>query len=307
MMMHCIRLNWKYQIKTVVLLLLLIGLTSCDAGLATKADLPVQHSYLCSDIGAKRVFRISAAGQIVWEYPADQCTDAWLLENGHVLMSFTGEKRGVREVTEGKDVVWEYTTLSEVWGCQRLKNGNTLVVECTANRMVEVNGQGQVVKVISVEPTPNKHMGMRQARKLENGHYLACFLDHKAVREYDASGRMIRQIDVPDLAFSATRLRNGNTVIGYRGGIIEVDARDKVIWHLTQADLPDVKLYWVCCSQRLGNGNTIVGNWFIHNRRTDSTPFFEVTRDKKVVWKSGMHERMVDPASIQILNGTAKK
>jgi len=47
---------------------------------------------------------------------------------------------------------------------------------------------------------------------------------------------------------------------------------------------------------------TVVGNWFIHKRHTDSTPFFEVTGDKKVVWQVDMHERIFDPASIQILD-----
>lgn len=262
----------------------------------------VMHAYLCSDIGAKRVFKMSATGEIEWEYPADQCTDAWLLASGNVLMSFTGKQRGVREVTPDKQVVWEYTTDSEVWGCQRLDNGNTLVAECVANRLLEVDRLGQIIKVVPIEPTDNVHMGIRHARKLPNGHYLACFLDHKAVREYDTTGKMIRQMDVPDLAFSAIRLKNGNTVIGYRDGVIEVDPQDKVVWHLTQEDLPTVKLYWICCIQRLDNGNTVVGNWFIHKRHLDSTPFFEVTPDKEVVWQVEMHERMFDPASIQILD-----
>ena len=55
-------------------------------------------------------------------------------------------------------------------------------------------------------------------------------------------------------------------------------------------------------AQRLDNGNTVVGNWFIHERHTDSTPFFEVNPDKEVVWQVDMHERMFDPASIQILD-----
>ena len=259
------------------------------------------HSYLCSDIGAKRVFKVSAAGEIEWEYPADQCTDAWLLENGNVLMSFTGDKRGAREVTPDKKVVWEYTTEGEVWSCQRLDNGNTLVAECTANRLIELDKAGEVVKVVPVRSTGNAHMGMRHARKIANGGYLACFLDDKVVREYNPSGRLIREIKVPGMAFSAIRLGNGNTVIGFRNGVIEVDPEDTVVWHLSQEDLPNVKLYWICCIQRLSNGNTVVGNWFIHKRRTDSPPFFEVTPDKQVVWQVDMHERMFDPASIQIL------
>ncbi len=282
--------------------LLSLATTSHAAPVEDKAKQVVTHSFLCSDIGAKRVFKISAAGQIEWEYPADQCTDAWTLANGNILMSFTGKKRGVREVAPDKTVVWEYTTTSEVWGCQRLANGNTLVAECTAKRLIEVDSKGKIVKVVPVKSTGKVHMGMRNARKLANGHYLVALLTDKAVREYDSSGKMIREIKVPDMAFSVIRLANGNTVIGYRGGVIEVDAKDKVVWHLTQKDLPAMKLYWICCIQRLPNGNTVVGNWFIHKRRTDSSPFFEETPEKKVVWRAAMHKRMFDPASIQILN-----
>jgi len=286
----------------MVILSLSMAITSDGAEKERSPKQMVKHSYLCSDIGAKSVFKISAAGEIEWEYPADQCTDAWLLDNGNVLMSFTGETRGVREVTGDKKIVWEYTTSGEVWGCQRLPNGNTLVAECTAKRLIEVDRKGEIVKIVPVESGGNTHMGMRHARKLANGNYLVALLDDKAVWEYDSSGKMIREIKVPDVAFSVIRLDNGNTVIGYRGGVIEVDPKDKVVWHLTQKDVPDVKLYWICCIQRLPNGNTVVGNWFIHKRRTDSTPFFEVTPDKKVVWKVTMHKRMFDPASIQILD-----
>lgn len=261
------------------------------------------HSYLCSDIGAKRVFKISAAGEIQWEYPADQCTDAWLLKTGHVLMSFTGDKRGAREVTADKKVVWEYTTDSEVWGCQRLDNGNTLVAECTANRLIEVDPEGRIGKIVPIKPAIDAHMGMRHARKLASGNYLVCILSDKGVWEYDSSAQLIREIPVPDMAFSVIRLNNGNTLIGYRGGVIEVDPEGAVVWHLTQTDVPDVKLYWVCCIQRLANGHTVVGNWFMHERHADSTPFFEVTPDKTLVWKATLHERMFDPASIQILDG----
>jgi len=289
-------------IVPVVIFSLPAPTTSCGAEQQENQEQGVRHSFLCSDIGAKRIFKMSAAGKIEWEYPADQCTDAWLLDDGNVLMSFTGEKRGAREVTADKKVVWEYYTDGEVWGCQRLPGGNTLVAECTAKRLVEVDREGKIVKIVPVESGGNTHMGMRHARKLANGNYLVGLLDDKAVREYDSSGKMIREIKVPDLAFSVIRLDNGNTVIGYRGGVIEVDPRDKVVWHLTQQDVPDVKLYWICCIQRLPNGNTVVGNWFIHKRRTDGPPFFEVTPDKKVVWRAAMHERMIDPAAIQILD-----
>ncbi len=73
------------------------------------------HSYLFSDVGAKGVFIMSAAGEIEWEYPADQYTDAWLLDNGNVLMSFTGDKRGAREVTPDKSTRFCFVLLFCFW------------------------------------------------------------------------------------------------------------------------------------------------------------------------------------------------
>ncbi len=103
----------------IVAFLLTTAITSFGAQQQENPKQTLRHSFLCSDIGAKRVFKISAAGEIEWEYPADQCTDAWLLPSGNVLMSFTGKKRGAREVTPDKKIVWQYETDSEVWGCQR--------------------------------------------------------------------------------------------------------------------------------------------------------------------------------------------
>ena len=93
-----------------VIFLLPMATASRGADQGTRPRQSVEHSFLCSDIGAKCVFKISGAGEIEWEYPVDQCTDAWMLDNGNVLMSFTGKKRGVREVTPDKEVAWEYST-----------------------------------------------------------------------------------------------------------------------------------------------------------------------------------------------------
>ncbi len=258
--------RYIFILQTVVLLLTM-SLASCG-GQQVRPDQPQQHSYLCSDIGTKTLLIMSADGKVEWEYPVEICTDAWMLKNGNILFTFGGvETRGVREVTPDKKIVWEYTTAEEVFGCQRLKNGNTLVAECTAKRLIEVNPKGKIVKTIPIESASAPHMVMRHARKLKNGNYLVSFLADKAVREYDPSGKKIREIKVPDMAFSAVRLRNGNTVIGYIGGVIEVDPKDEVVWHLTQKDIPDVKLFWIAAVQRLKNGNTVFNNWFIDQHR----------------------------------------
>ena len=268
------------MLRTILMVVVAMPMAMVSYGAERDKDAKqtVRHSFLCSDIGAKRVFKISAAGEIEWEFPVDQCTDAWMLDNGNVLMSFTGAKRGVREVTPDKEVVWEYFSSAEVWGCQRLSNGNTLVAEGTAKRLLEVDAKGRIVKIVPVESTGNVLLGMRHARKLPNGNYLVALLDDKAVWEYDPSGKKIREIKVPDMAFSAVRLDNGNTLIGYKNGVVEVDPKDKVVWHLTQPDVPNVKLYWINCVQRLPNGNTLIceGN---------EGRIFEVTSIGAVVWE----------------------
>ncbi len=71
----------------------------------TTDDTQLQHSFLCSDIGAQRVFKVSKSGEIEWEYPASHCTDAWMLDNGNVLMSFNEKESGVREVSPDKKIV----------------------------------------------------------------------------------------------------------------------------------------------------------------------------------------------------------
>ena len=137
---------------------------------------------------------------------------------------------------------------------------------------------------------------MRLARKLDNGNYLVGHLNDKAVREYDGEGKMLREIKVPDVAFVGVRLPNGNTLIGYRGGVIEVDAQDKEVWHLTQKDLPDLKLYWICNLQRLANGNTLIVE--SNNGRA-----VEVAASGETVWEFRLPERTVsgDREMVRIL------
>jgi hypothetical protein len=89
------------------------------------------------------------------------------------------------------------------------------------------------------------------------------------------------------------RLKNGNTLISgnARKYVKEVNPAKQVVWELTQADLPpDIILYTVQEAMRLSNGNTIVNNWcgggLPRGEWADKcVQVFEVTPDKKVVWK----------------------
>jgi hypothetical protein len=84
----------------------------------------------------------------------------------------------------------------------------------------------------------------------------------------------------------ALRLENGNTLISAGGAVTEYDRNDRVVWELTERDIPDIQIGVFAGIQRLDNGNTIVCNWNTQDK-DDKTGahIFEVTDDKRVVWQ----------------------
>ena len=261
-----------------------------------------------------------------WEYKTGRCNDLWVLPNGNLLFN-TGS--GVREVTRDNNVVFNYTgspvlrkvTLkdgtvkevkgpSDIFACQRLANGNTFIAECNAGRLLEVAPDGKtIVKEVRLLPegTDGGHTYMRNARVLANGNYLVAHLAAQVVKEYDPKGNVIRTIAVKGGPHSVIRLPDGNTLISCSdspGGsrVFEVDKNDRVVWELTSADLPGIRLYLMAGFQRLPNGNTVMSNWLGHGQFGKAPHVIEVTRDKKVVWTFADHKTMQTISSIQLLD-----
>ena len=91
-----------------------------------------------------------------------------------------------------------------------------------------------------------------------------------------------------DWPFTAIRLENGNTLIGCTNGnrVIEVDGEGKIVWSVDNDDLGEALIDDACGIQRLPNGNTVISSYHASG---DRVKLFEVTPDKKVVWRySGM-------------------
>lgn len=247
-----------------------------------------RHAFLCTDNGLGKILKFDADGRCVWEYPAPRCQDVWALPNGNVLFTtYNKTGSGVREVTPEKKVVFEFNAKGEIHACQRLANGNTVLGECGACRVLEVTPEGNIVRDIPViSKFKNPHYHMRQVRMTGAGTVLVCHPKEFLVREYNLDGSVLRTIKNVGGPFTAIRLSNGNTLIagGGSGLVTEVDAKGNIVWQLTPADVPEVNLKWVAGLQRLANGNTIVCNWLGHGQYGKGVPLFEVTPDKKVVW-----------------------
>jgi hypothetical protein len=244
--------------------LLLAGWLGLVAAAPVAAE--VEHSFVCTDYTQGKVFIVSRAGKIDWEYDgATNANDLWVLPNGNLLFN-TGH--GVKEVTREKKVVFDYESASEIYACQRLTNGNTFIGECNTGRLLEVNPAGKIANEIRLLPegTNGGHAFMRNARRLDNGNYLVAHYGLKVVREYDSTGKVVREIFAAGGPHSVVRLPNGNTLISCADGedgarVFEVDAAGKTVWQVQGDELPGVSLRFMAGLERLPNGDTLMANW----------------------------------------------
>ncbi len=254
-----------------------------------------QHPALLIASYSNNAAYIVAAGddKVVWESPKmpGPCQDAWLLPNNHILLSGGNQ---VREVSADHKIVWQYEAPKgvavEIHNCQPLPGGGALIGEGGTCRLLELDNQGKITKEIKLTLGGNAHSHMRQVRKTPAGNYLVTAAGENNIREFDAQGKELRVLLGKDIesqgvkwpiVHSAELLANGNLLIGgaYGMPVIEVDKSDKIVWKLTADDVPDVGFAYSAGCLRLPNGNTVVAAY------TSKFPIFEVSPDKKVVWK----------------------
>lgn len=243
--------------------------------------------------GPNRMLEIDSAGKVIWEHkPPSIAVIFQILPNGNVLYAYGGKPTGVREVTRKGEEVWNYvSSCPQVLGCERLRNGNTLIAEQGPCRAVEVDRKGQIVHVTPLTTSQEHyHLQVRNIHKLRNGNILAAHEGEGAVREVDPSGKVVWEYTGVENAGDAQRLPNGNTLIscGTQKRVIEVTRDKKIAWEFTAKDAPELNLTWASSIQRLKNGNILIGN-FLRGQEGVGAHAFEVTRDKRVVWKWADH------------------
>jgi hypothetical protein len=162
-----------------------------------------------------------------------------------------------------------------------------------------VNPQGGIVREVRLLPEGKAggHAYMRNARLLDNGHFLVAHYGDLVVKEYDAAGKVLREIPAPGGPHSIIRLPNGNTVIscGDNKGaahVFEVDPQGKTVWQVQGDEVPGNSFKFIAGIQRLANGNTLICNWLGHGQFGKSPHLVEVTPDKRAVWSFADHQAM---------------
>lgn len=254
---------------------------------------------------------VAENGEIEWEMPWGGIHDIHVLENGHIMV-----QQGAASVAEidpeSKKVVWSYDSAKsngnegkriEVHAFQPLANGNVMIAESGAGRIIEIDRNGKLLKEISLKlDHPHPHSDTRLVRKLDNGNYLVAHENDGHIREYDGkSGEVVWDFEVPmfgeesrgghgpeafgNKAFAAVRLKNGNTLVATGNGhsVIEVTPEKEVVWKIAQNDLPGITLAWVTTLEVLPNGNYVIGNC---HAGPENPLLVEVDpKTKKVVWQ----------------------
>ncbi|MHB0998745.1 MAG: beta-propeller domain-containing protein [Armatimonadota bacterium] len=301
----------KKQIIIALLITFVLFTSTAQAKKAKAVDISAQsgirHTFICADYVQNKYLLVSAEGKILWDYDIAVPQDVWVLPNGNFLLS---NIRGAQEVTKGKRVVWEYKSPdgTEVHNCQPLPNGRVMIAECGTSRIIEVDRAGVIRKELKLDnAAPNVHLQFRMARKLSNGNYLVAYCGENAVKELNSDGEIIRTIKAPTGVYSAIRLPNGNTLIGggYGCKVIEVDPKDRIVWQIDENDIPGIPLRFVAGVQRLSNGNTIVSNWG-GSHIGEQPHVFEITRDKKVVWKLDDYKHFLAITNIFLMDDPDK-
>jgi outer membrane protein assembly factor BamB len=262
---------------------------------------------LAADDSTRRLAIVAPDGSLEWEMKVGAIHDAWVLANGNILFQQGWTK--IVEVTPDQGTVWEYDAARsngnegkrvEVHAFQRLADGLTMIAESGTARIIEVDKTGMIHREVKLRVNhPNAHSDTRLVRKTADGHYLVAHESDGCVREYDATGKVIWEFEVPlfgrerkgghgpeafgNSVFSAVRLANGNTLIGTGNGhsVLEVTPEKRTAWKVEQNDLPGITLAWVTRVERLPNGNTRFGNC---HAGPENPQFIEVTPAKKVVW-----------------------
>lgn len=233
----------------------------------------------------KKILRFGPDGAVDWEYPAEMARDVWRLPDGNVLFPFNRHYGtvtnigGAMEVTPDRRVVFQFATTGQVFSCQRMADGDTLVAAASQGRLLIVRPDGVVRRSLAVLNKPG-HACMRNARALSDGHFLVGEESAMAAREYDEAGALVREFKVPFPAYSAIRLPDGGTLVCGRTGIRDFDRAGAVRWSLDAAELPNLGIRWFAGLQALPNGNLFVCN------AGGKVPLFEIARDKRVVWQS---------------------
>lgn len=292
--------NMMMRPTTICLALVAATLTSvCPA---QQTGTPRQ--FFAADYHKKIAALVKTDNSVAWSIPIRDIHDAQPLPNGNWLLqtSFTN----VIELDKSGKEVWRYDAGKtsdgkqvEIHAFRRLDNGLTMIAESGTTRILEVAQDGTIKHSIPLKVSkPDPHRDTRLVRPTPDGNYLVSHEAENLVREYRRDGSIAWEHNVGSKVYSASRLANGNTLIGTGDGhsVQEISPDHKIVWQISEKEIPNVRLAWVTMVERLPNGNT----WIVNCHGDEQPQILEVTPEKKVVWSFRDFERFGNALPVAI-------
>jgi hypothetical protein len=288
----------------------------------------VKHRFLAC--GGK-TYIVEPDGNVSWTYP-HSTRDGYVLEDGRIVLTLSKSPKypGGAVVEISKDgserLIWNGTQ-SEVNSAQPTDKGTFVITEAGPNpRLLELDGEGKVLVDFALQcQKPNHHMQTRMARKLQDGTYVVPHLLDFAVKQYDATGNVLSVINtsvpgdkeraIHTWPFTAIRHRAGNTLVCCTNGnrVVDFDASGKIVWELTNDDLPGPWLQDPCGGQVLPNGNVVIASYAAGRKDPKAPKLIEVNRNKQVAWtyvdgqSVGIHHFQILTTNGEDIQGPALK
>ncbi|GAB5405081.1 MAG: hypothetical protein Aurels2KO_33120 [Aureliella sp.] len=315
-------------LRAIAIALLLLASISSAQEVKEAAGDDVRHSFIAF---GQSTYRVDEAGKTTWSYP-HATRDGFVLADGSTVLTLNKGKRYpggavVHIDTDGTEsLIWKGTQ-AEINSAQPTPDGSFVLTEAGKNpRLLEVNAEGKVLLEFPLScQNKNFHMESRMARKLEDGTFLVPHLLDFAVKQYDSSGKVLREIDttvagdaerkIHSWPFTAIRHSDSSTLVCCTNGnrVCDYDSNGQLIWELTNADLPGPWLQDPCGAQVLPNGNVVITSYAGGRKDPKAPKLIEVNRNKDVVWtysdgkKVGIHHFQILTTNGQPLSGSARK
>lgn len=267
----------------------------CAAGVSFASD--ETPSGFCGSPGAPIlagcsgvVQKFDPQGDIVWTWKegVGNMGDCQILKNGNVLFA---DGDDVTEVTPEGEVVFHFVPEDRrpdsVFSAQRLDDGKTVVGWNSQNKILELDAQGKVIKTVDCQflDKINSHSNQRWVRKTAEGTYLVAHKSKGVAAEYDESGKLLRQMSVPEKEiYGVWELPDRKILASFLDCLVIFDENAKEIWRFSASELPETPITYMCSIFVRKNGNIVVGNYAANRKDVHAVCMFEITKDKKLVW-----------------------
>ena len=253
-----------------------------------------QHDFLYAGEAKTRDIYIVRGGQVVWSYhdPSGrgEMSDAVRLSNRNILFA---HQFGITLISPDKQVLWNYDAppQCETHTAQPIGTNHVIFIQNGPEPKILVanlaTGKLERELPLTAGNPKSTHGQFRHARLTEAGTYLVAHMDLHKVAEYDDTGKPVWSATVPG-AWSASRLKNGNTLVCGKG-VQEINPEGQTVWSFNSTDVPDYQFNSLQTATRLPNGNTLINQWvnqWSQKIEPDTAPVqaLEITPDKKVVW-----------------------